>query len=203
MDLATLLHVVLAICLSLVKGIQQSLEIRANDRWISYLIVTYDFQERCQTVFRSMVCLSLFSFSPRPWILEIMPSQKNSSNNFCYRGVWEKCSSSLTCSLGISITNWSFTRCLNYLRIGTCSRVSLSNFQGHVLSTQYFFFFGLFTFIDYLCPARTCGPSPAHILHPWPARPILPLLPFSSLRSFGSSLSNKSLISLRTWRAWK
>ena len=61
----------------------------------------------------------------------------------------------------------------------------------------------LFTFIDYLCPTRTCGPSPAHILHPWPARSILSPLPFSSLRSFGSSLSNRSLITLRTWRAWK
>ena len=63
--------------------------------------------------------------------------------------------------------------------------------------------FCLFTFIDYLCPARTCGPSPAHILHPWTARPVLSPLPFSSLRSFGSSLSNRSLIPLRTWRAWK
>ena len=61
----------------------------------------------------------------------------------------------------------------------------------------------LFTFIDYLCPAGTCGPSPAHILHPWTARPILSPLPFRSLRSLGSSLSNRSLIPLRTWRAWK
>ena len=61
----------------------------------------------------------------------------------------------------------------------------------------------LFTFIDYLCPAGTCGPSPAHILHPWTARPILSPLSFRSLRSLGSSLSNRSLIPLRTWRAWK
>ena len=74
-------------------------------------------------------------------------------------------------------------------------------FCGLVLSTQCVFC--LFTFIDYLCPARTCGPSPAHILHPRTARPILSPLPFSSLRSFGSSLSNRSLIPLRTWKAWK
>ena len=72
-----------------------------------------------------------------------------------------------------------------------------------VMSLALSAFFCLFTFIDYLCPARTCGPSPAHILHPRTARPILSPLPFSSLRSFGSSLSNRSLIPLRTWRAWK
>ena len=70
-----------------------------------------------------------------------------------------------------------------------------------VMSLGLSSFFCFFTFIDYLCPARTCGPSLAHILHPWPARPILSSLPFSSLRSFGSSLSNRSLITLRTWRA--
>ena len=67
--------------------------------------------------------------------------------------------------------------------------VAFNFFCGLVLSTQ--------------CPARTCGPSPAHILHPWTARPVLSPLPFSSLRSFDSSLSNRSLIPLRTWRAWK
>lgn len=72
-----------------------------------------------------------------------------------------------------------------------------------VMSLVLSSFFCLFTFVDYLCPTRTCGPSPAHILHPWPARPILSPLPFSSLSSFGSSLSNRSLIPLRTWRAWK
>ena len=72
-----------------------------------------------------------------------------------------------------------------------------------VMSLVLSSFFCLFTFIDYLCPARTCGPYPAHILYPWPARPILSPLTFSSLRSFGSSLSNRSLITLRTWRAWK
>ena len=72
-----------------------------------------------------------------------------------------------------------------------------------VLSLALSAFFCLFTFIDYLCRARTCGPSPAHILHPWTARPVLSPLPFSSLRSFGSSLSSRSLIPLRTWRAWK
>ena len=80
-------------------------------------------------------------------------------------------------------------------------RVAFNVFCGLVLSTQCVFC--LFTFIDYLCPTRTCGPSPAHILHPWAARSILSPLPFSSLRSFGSSLSNRSLIPLRTWRAWK
>ena len=72
-----------------------------------------------------------------------------------------------------------------------------------VMSLALSAFFCLFTFIDYLCPARTCGPSPAHILHPWTARPVLSPLPFRSLKSFGSSLSNRSLIPLRTWRAWK
>ena len=72
-----------------------------------------------------------------------------------------------------------------------------------VMSLALSAFFCLFTFIDYLCPAGTCGPSPAHILHPWTASPVLSPLPFRSWRSFGSSLSNRSLIPLRTWRAWK
>ena len=127
---------------------------------------------------------------------------KTSCNQFCYKRFWEKMFQCSYLQLRHQHHKLIYHQMLELFgNRNLFTGVAFKFFT--VLSLALSSFFCLFTFIDYLCPARTCGPSPAHILHPWTARPVLSPLPFSSLRSFGSSLSSRSLIPLRTWRAWK